>query len=80
MGAGRGLVGLAAWALGASMWVTDLAYTLEAPGVGTRGNSVMCGVVWVCKTHLGGFGKKNMSFRWELEGRFLEMLMYESYC
>eukprot|EP00434_Breviolum_minutum_P038147 symbB.v1.2.033830.t1/scaffold4258.1/size42288/2 len=30
VGAGRGLVGLAAWALGASMWVTDLAYTLEA--------------------------------------------------
>ena len=41
---------------------------------------VMVGVVWVCKTHLGGVGKKNMSFRWELEGRFLEMLMYESYC
>ena len=32
VGAGRGLVGLAAWALGASMWVTDLAYTLEARG------------------------------------------------
>ena len=32
LGAGRGLTGLAAWALKAeSIYLTDLAYTLEAP-------------------------------------------------
>ncbi len=54
LGAGRGLVGLSAWALGASMWVTDLAYTLEARVRGWNKVACGCGLAW------GGW--KNTSF------------------